>query len=267
MAAGWSPEGSKSETTSNLPVLGVMSLRTRTSTTVRGGYDNCARCGQTRVVAIEFLDPDGQVEGEIAPVEAIGGDGPQRRRLEIERDVVAAFVLLAGAAVLAVVASFQTVMTEYQRRGGHPVGASVDAWGRYHTIGTASVAPGVHEARYGIPICCAAGVFALAALLVGVSALRKRNTRHVAIATVAVATAICLLAGVTATMWLQIDATFDSFHATTNGADDLSDAFGGFHLGIGAAIWTALAAIVAALLASYASLRVRARWSEVGLTG
>ncbi len=39
MAVGWSPLGSKSEITSNLPPLGVMSLWTRMDTTVRGGSD------------------------------------------------------------------------------------------------------------------------------------------------------------------------------------------------------------------------------------
>jgi hypothetical protein len=218
-------------------------------------------------VAIEFVEPDGPPAVPSAPVEIIGGDGPQRPRIELDRDVVAAFVLFAGAAVLAVVASFQTVTTEYQRRNGHPVGASVDAWGRYHTVGAASVAPGVHDPRYGIPLCCGAGVFALAALAIGVSALRRRKPRHVIAAAVGAVTAVCLLAGVTSTMWLQIDAAFDSIHATTNGADELPDSFGGFHLGIGAAIWTSLAAIVAALLGCYACVRVHAKWRERRLAG
>ena len=218
---------------------------------------------------IEFLDPDGHsaVGPEPAPTEVIGGDGPQRRRIELDRDAAAAFVLLVGAAVLAVLASFQTVTTEFQRRNGHPVGASVDAWGRYHTVGAASVAPGVHEPRYGIPLSCCAAVFALAGLIVGLAALRSRNPRQAVIGVIGVIASVCVLAGVTATMWLQIDAVFDSFHATTNGADELPDSLGGFHLGIGAAIWTSLAAIVAALLGCYACIRVHATWRDSRLAG
>ena len=36
IAAGWSPDGSKSETTSNLPVVGVMLLATRTAGSMDG---------------------------------------------------------------------------------------------------------------------------------------------------------------------------------------------------------------------------------------
>jgi hypothetical protein len=214
-------------------------------------------------VTIEFLDPDEPGAAGQAPAEAIGGDGPQRPRREIDRDAVAALLLLAGAAVLAVVASFQTVSTEIQRNGDGTNGASVDGWGRWHTVGTATVAPGIHDARYGIPLCVCAAVFAAGAALLGAAALRGRDPRSVTTAALAAVGGVCVLAGVTATMWLQIDAVFDSFHATTNGADDLPDAFGGFHLEVGAAIWLALAGLVAALLGSYACLRLRARWSQV----
>ena len=43
MAAGWSPEGSKSETTSKFPVVGTMSLATRIPITVRVGSDRPPR--------------------------------------------------------------------------------------------------------------------------------------------------------------------------------------------------------------------------------
>lgn len=212
-------------------------------------------------MTIEFLDPDDPGVAGHAPVEAIGDDGPQRRRIEVDRDAAAALILFAGAAVLAVLASFQTVSTEIQRNGNSTNGASVDGWGRWHTVGTATVAPGIHDARYGIPLCVCAAVFALGAVLLGAAALRGRNPRTVTTAALAAVGGVCVMAGVTATMWLQIDAVFDSFHATTNGADDLPDAFGGFHLDVGAAIWLALAGLVAALLGSYACLRLRSRWS------
>jgi hypothetical protein len=213
-------------------------------------------------VTIEFLDPDEPGAAEEAPTEAIGGEGPQRR-LQLHREALAGVVLLLGAAVLAALASFQTVSTEIQRSGNRTNGASVDGWGRWHTVGAATVAPGVHDARYGIPLCVCAAVFALGGALLAAAALRGRSPRAATAAALAAVGGVCGMAGVTATMWLQIDAVFDSFHATTHGADDLPDAFGGFHLSVGAAIWLALAGVVAALLGSYACLRLRAGWSQV----
>jgi hypothetical protein len=211
-------------------------------------------------VTIEFLDPDEPGVAGQAPVEAIGGEEPQRRRPEFDREAGAALVLFAGAAVLAVLASFQTVSTEIQRSGNRTNGASVDGWGRWHTVGTASVAPGVHDARYGIPLCACGLAFAVAAGLLAAAVLRGRNPRTATSAALLVGAGATSLAGVIATMWLQIDAVFDSFHATTSGADDLPQSFGGFHLDLGGAIWLALAGLVAALLGGYACLRVRARW-------
>src|SRR5262249_14273075 len=53
MACGWSPDGRKSLTTSNRPVVGTRSLLVRTPTTVRGGYDkNLASRSAVAVAAV-----------------------------------------------------------------------------------------------------------------------------------------------------------------------------------------------------------------------
>jgi hypothetical protein len=213
-------------------------------------------------VEIEFLDPDERSELPVAAVETIGPDTPERPRrfagLEIGWDVAATALLFGGAAALLFVAPFQAVFTEAARAGNVTSGSAVDGWGRYTTIGQASVLPGVHDARYGIPLTCgAAGCAVLAALLV-VATLRRHTPRTARPLAVAGLVLAALLAGITGTMWLHIQALFDTIHATTNGTANFSVDLGGFHVGVGAAPWLATAAVVAVLLGALGCLRLRA---------
>jgi hypothetical protein len=210
-------------------------------------------------VAIEFLDPPEYAPLPEAPVEAIGGEERRRRarwlhpELHPDLRALVGALFLTGAAVLPVAAPFARVYVETVRTRLSNDGFAVDGWGRAHrTLGSAlSFPPGTHEDRYGIVLCCCAGAFVLAALVVLGAGFWRGTRRALAGAASATLGVSGVLAGVTAAMWLGVRARADSLRASTK-----QDAAQFGHLktdvALGSGFWLAAAAVVAGLLAAFA---------------
>jgi hypothetical protein len=202
-------------------------------------------------VSVEFVDPGEDVGGPQTPIEAIGPEGMERRPLvALDRDVAGAVLFLTAAAALAAVAAFQTLYTVTLIPRGS-IGYSVDAWGRYRYANVSATSPrGAHEARYGILLCGCAAVFGAVAIL---AAMRRARGS----AAIAAGCAACGLAGVLAAIGLQLNSVADSVRAAANADTELLVAGRNPALGVGAAVWLGLAALVAAGLAVLACQRLR----------
>lgn len=205
---------------------------------------------------IEFFISEEPPE-ELGQQEEMGGEPPQRRPVPHDLGPLLAVLLLAAAASLSAIAPFQRMYTIAQDgRGLDSTSYGADGWGRYQThnrAGLSGIPSGVHETRYGIPLVICAGLLALlgGGLLIALL-LRSRDTRRravglgVPIALVAGAA----IAGVTAGMWLQVQAMFDTLHAQL---DDVGQGFSGspaIDTGMGACVWLSLAGGAAGLLAA-----------------
>jgi hypothetical protein len=216
---------------------------------------------------IEFFVPDDPPPDGEWHTEEMGGRPRTRRRLELGRNTAAAVLLLAGAAALPAVASFQGVyrITEGNGRRSE-VNFGADGWGRYRQDDSTLAPPsGIHEGRYGIALMACAAVLALLAVAVLAARLpgplRRFDGRVRRVTVVVALTASAVLGGVSAAIALHIQSMFDSLRAQLSSFD------GGFgpeptvETGVGACLWLALAGAVAGLLA--AGVLFRSRHTDV----
>jgi hypothetical protein len=202
---------------------------------------------------IEFFISDEPPE-ELSQREEMGGEPRRRPPFELSRSAGLAALLLAAAAALPTVASFQGVYTIRERGGGvRSATNGTDGWGRYR-VDSPDVPSGIHEIRYGIPLVVCAGVLAVLAVALVMTLVGRRDTHtqrraQGAMMLLALA-ATSVLGGVAATMWLHIQALFDTIHAQL---DTIGSGLGGspptIETGIGACLWLTLAGVVAGLLA------------------
>ncbi len=216
--------------------------------TVRAGYDNVDAVGmgiwrrqcQTAAMAgqqryeVEFVD-DSTPAHAPQPAEPAAA-GPDGRR------AVAAPVAWIAAAVLSVLATFQSIFT-YRFTGASITSTGgYDAWG--HSLDTQL--PGEHGPRYALLLWVCAAAFALlaAALRAVFSARVGRWTRRHASAVGLCATT--LLVGTLAGVALGIESSFASYRALSA---TLQDANGGVHLTIGVSLWFGLGSLTCAVAA------------------
>jgi hypothetical protein len=206
------------------------------------------------MVEIEFLDPEDSPHTlEPGSSEEIGRAPGRWAALSV--GVLVPSLLLIGAAALAVAAAFQSVYVVRQTRLDPPFVLSVDGWGRITTGNGSAVPAGVHEARYGIPLCGGAGVlvlFLIAALAASAGSVRARRMRAPLI--VAAGAATGGLGGVFAAMWLAVAARFSGYRSGIQ-----TDAGGPFPLTLsyGASLWLLGAAVAAGALGIAAVRRQR----------
>jgi hypothetical protein len=209
-------------------------------------------------VDIEFLDPgpdqpDGDADG---PAQ---GDSVSRPPV---RETVGLLIMLCAAALLPVVASFQSLYAVREQGPATEVDFTVDAWGRYG-FASGPFAAAAHAPRFGILLAVSGAGFAVLALLTALRLLGARTRAHTTSHTTSRASSMLvgaavglvgLLVGVTAAMTLEIESVFSTLRDSSGGV------FGGpleVSLRIGAASWLSLAAVLAGALAVAAALRVR----------
>jgi len=203
---------------------------------------------------IEFFISD-ELPDELGKQEEMGGEPRRRPPLEFDRGTVVAVLLLAAAATLPTVAAFQVLYTVRERGiGAGQESFGTDGWGRYRAGG--SVVPaGIHDIRFGIPLVICAGVLALLgiglllALVVRSTRKPRRSVLTIAVPIALIATGV--LGGVVASMWLHIQAEFDTLHAQV----DFAARQGGgntapFATSVGPCLWLALGGVGAGLLAA-----------------
>ena len=206
---------------------------------------------------IEFFISDELPPEELSKQEEMGGAPRRRRPLDVDRDALVAVLLLAAAAALPTVATFQGVYTIRESgRGSQPSTFGADGWGRYHVSageGLSLIPAGVHEIRYGIPLVVCASVLAilgvglLMTLVLRASGAARRRAFRIGIPIAL--TVAGALAGVVASMWLHVQSQFDTLHAEVG-------SFGAFgrrprlDTSVGGCLWLSFAGVVAGLLAA-----------------
>lgn len=211
------------------------------------------------MVEIEFFLPDEPPEGA-GQREEIGGVARPRRHIAFDHRRLTLVVLLAAAATLPVIASFQRVSTVRQSGAGPQLSSWVDGWGRFRSSGTTPIPTALHDPRFGLPLTACAGAFALLALAVTATfapPLARRLSARVHAILAAAAVAVCgVLAGVLAAVALQVDAASDRLRATTFTDGSYPPGFR-VDLQVGGCLWFGSAGLVAGVLAVIAGLHLR----------
>lgn len=206
------------------------------------------------MVEIEYLDPDEPPPGlDLVAGEEIGREPSHRWRPD--RSLVAACLLLAGAAALALAAPFQQVLLIRQQGAGRSVDFAVDGWGRLFLGARADDPGGIHFSRFGIPlVVCAALLLVALAGLVAAAAGAPLSDRMLRIGGFVAAGLTGLLGGLVVAMWLLAAAQFDSTPTSTVDVELGAPSPPQFQYG--ACIWLAAASAVAAAL----GLGAAGRW-------
>jgi hypothetical protein len=203
------------------------------------------------MVEIEFFDP------EDAAAQPDGGEEIGRepsRQPSIDGALLSACLLFAGAAVLAVVASFQQVYVIRPPGGRAGPAYSVDGWGRPASEGGVFVPSGFREPRYGIALCVAAAISAGIAATILIGWTRSGRVVRFVPAAAAGVGLTGLIAGISGAMWLVVDAALTRYRSNVQ-----TDAAGppAIEATFGACLWLAAAAGVAAAIGTGALLRRR----------
>jgi hypothetical protein len=213
------------------------------------------------MVEIEFLDPDEPPPGlDTAAGEEIGRE--PTRRATPDRTLIAACVLLAGAAALAIAAPFQELLVIRQQGAGRSVSFAADGWGRLF-LGARADDPGrLHFSRFGIPlVVCAALLIVIVVGLLAAAAGAPLSDRVLRIGGFAAAGLTGLLAGLVVAMWLLVAAWFGSTSASTVDVELGAPSPPEFRYG--ACIWLSAASAVASAL----GLGAAARWHRERRSG
>ncbi|MFN2561416.1 MAG: hypothetical protein ABR571_09015 [Jatrophihabitans sp.] len=213
------------------------------------------------MVEIEFLDPDEPPPGlDTAGGEEIGSEPV--RRAPPDRTLVAACVLLAGAAALAVAAPFQDLLVIRQQGAGRSVTFAADGWGRLF-LGARSDDPGpLHFSRFGIPlVICAALLMVVVAGLLAAAARAPLPDRVLRFGGFAAAGLTGVLAGLVFAMWLLVAAQFGSTPTSTVDVELGAPSPPQFQYG--ACIWLSAASVVASAL----GLGAAGRWHRERRSG
>src|SRR3954451_3319840 len=199
---------------------------------------------------MEFVDPGPDQPAGFDP----RPDAP-RRPVAARRETLGLLIMLAAAALLPLLAAFQTFYAVREEGAAGRYEFAVDAWGRYGDVAGARLP--VHAPRFGMLLVVCGGCFAVLALIAATQLLAGRAVAPARTATGlagAAAGVVGLLTGVTAAMTLEITSVFDSLRAGGGSP------FGGLYevrMRIGGAVWMSLAGILAGVLAIAAALRVR----------
>jgi hypothetical protein len=199
---------------------------------------------------MEFVDP-----GPDQPYPAPAAPHAPRRSVSPRRETLGLVVMLVAAALLPLLASFQTFYTVREEGAAGRYEYSVDAWGRYGEL-AAGARPAVHAPRFGALLLICAGCFAVLALIAASRLLGGRATEPARTATGlagAAAGVLGLLTGVTAAMTLEIGSVFDSLRAGSGSPFGIYQV----RMRIGGAVWISVAGILAGGLGIAAALRVR----------
>lgn len=177
---------------------------------------------------------------------ALGAAGPPAGR----REVLGLLVMLVAATGLPFVASFATLYSVLLRTDGAELSWSVDAWGHPNLTPEPYIAG--QAPRFAVLLVVAAAGFALLVLIAAAQLLggRAASPARVAGGIAGAATGLVgLLTGVTATMTLEIQSTFDGFRSAPGGFE--------VRMRVGDSVWLSLAGILAGGLSVTAALRVR----------
>src|SRR3954451_15078467 len=199
---------------------------------------------------MEFVDPGPDQPAGFDP----RPDAP-RRPVAARRETLGLLIMLAAAALLPLLAAFQTFYTVREEGAAGRYEFAVDAWGRYGDV-TGARLP-AHAPRFGILLVICGACFAVLAAIAAAQLVAGRASEPSRSATALAAAAgavVGLLTGVTAAMTLEISSVFDSLRAGSGGP------FGGLYevrMRIGGAVSVSLAGILAGGLAVTAGLRVR----------
>jgi hypothetical protein len=208
---------------------------------------------------IEFLDPGpNQPYEPLPPAAAVAEE-----RRPVGPEAVGLLIMLVAAALLPVVAAFQSVYTVSASTDTLDFGYAVDGWGRYTSRDLGAFPAGLHEPRFGVLLCVAAMGFAVLALVVVTRIVLPHPSAPRLSGSLVAGIAGGLtgaLAGVTAAMTLQIETAFDRLRST-NGPIVTDRTV---HLGVGGAVWLALAAVLAGGLSVAAALRLRRLQMPIG---
>jgi hypothetical protein len=195
-------------------------------------------------VELEFLDP-GPDQPFSPPPPPVGPPPAPRREL------VGLLIMLVAAAVLPLLAAYQSLYAVEEDSGFGRVAFTVNAWGGYQASDLGAVM--AQGPRFGILLAVCSGGFAVLAALTLVRALRRDGRGPGLLPGLVPATVglVAASAAVTAAMALEVESVFESLSGRGLG-------FGGpveVRVRVGGAIWLGLAGVLAGGLAIAAARR------------